>query len=729
MIGSERFDIVMASDLRLPGGTTASMAEEIRAHAAAGYRTAIFHVSSRLSRKRDLGIEPRIRQCIDEGLATLLLPGDRAHARLAVVRNASVFEAVPSSAPEVSADHVVLVVNNVAEDAAGQRHFDPVSVNATLTGLFGSVPRWFPIGPAVRRTLGPYTAVLDLSDTDWLNLIDVTEWSVPRRELSPSRSVVIGRHSRSHPAKWPDDAESLLALYPPHRVVRVLGGADPVRETLGEIPAHWIVEEFGARDPRDFVADLDFFVYFHRADLIEAYGRTIMEAMASGAVAVLPEHFREAFGDAAVYATPHEVQPLIDALTADPRAYRAQSALGQEFIARTHGYQVHVDRVAALIGAAPGQRLDLRSRTRPRGRVRVLFVSSNGAGMGHLTRLLAMATRGSARIEPIFFSMSQAVPVVSSYGFPWEYCPSRGDLGTSAQEWNPFFAERCAEVIRRYAPRAVVFDGTMPYLGLVAARTLFPNVLFVWSRRGMWREGTTEKFLSRGDGFDLVIEPGEVAAAADAGPTTTRTDARRVGPVTLVSADEVLSRAEARAALGMDPDAPALLLSLGAGNINDTASDLGILAEAAADLPGGWQTFVTKAPIARSDGPGRGEVRTLSVYPLARYLRAFDAGVVAAGYNSFHEVVAAGLPCVFVPNTATVTDDQVARARYAQSEGFGVCLEQVSPESARSALTRVTESGLAEAASARAAKVAAHDGAREAMTIIEGELEKRGILL
>jgi hypothetical protein len=84
-------DVLIVSDLRLPGGTMASIAEEVRAQAAPGHRTGLIHVNSRLSRKRDLGIDARLGRCIDEGMATLVLRGN-VFARLAVLRNGTVFE-------------------------------------------------------------------------------------------------------------------------------------------------------------------------------------------------------------------------------------------------------------------------------------------------------------------------------------------------------------------------------------------------------------------------------------------------------------------------------------------------------------------------------------------------------------------------------------------------------------------------------------------------------------
>ena len=55
------------------------------------------------------------------------------------------------------------------------------------------------------------------------------------------------------------------------------------------------------------------------------------------------------------------------------------------------------------------------------------------------------------------------------------------------------------------------------------------------------------------------------------------------------------------------------------------------------------------------------DVLPIAVYPLARYMRAFDLFVGAAGYNTCCEVLQSGLPTLFVPNTLVV-DDQTQRA-------------------------------------------------------------------
>jgi UDP-N-acetylglucosamine--N-acetylmuramyl-(pentapeptide) pyrophosphoryl-undecaprenol N-acetylglucosamine transferase len=318
----------------------------------------------------------------------------------------------------------------------------------------------------------------------------------------------------------------------------------------------------------------------------------------------------------------------------------------------------------------------------------VLLMSSNGAGMGHLTRLLAYAARLPEDVRRYVLSMSQAVPVVAQYGYRYEYLPSAGSLGMAASAWQPLFEERLIETIGRVAPDLVVFDGTHPYTGIDAARAAFPDTRWVWSRRGMWKPGLNVDQLAKTSWFDEVIEPGDLAAPYDEGASASAL-AHRVGPVTLADRDELLPRAEARARLGLPADGPIGLIALGAGNINDTSGDVG--AAAAALRATGCAVAVTQVDIARSAVGG--DVHAVRAYPLAPCYSAFDVVIAAAGYNSFHELLRLGIPTAFVPNRHTSLDDQDARARYAADQGWSVRLEHVTVDSVSQALWRLLDHG------------------------------------
>lgn len=319
----------------------------------------------------------------------------------------------------------------------------------------------------------------------------------------------------------------------------------------------------------------------------------------------------------------------------------------------------------------------------------VLLLSSNGAGMGHLTRLLAYGRRmDGVRVHVV--SLSQAAPVVAAEGVTWEYLPSQGSTGLRPATWRSLFADRVAEVLSRVAPAALVFDGTHPYRGLDVALRSHPGTRSVWSRRGMWKPGRNVDQLAKSAWFDAVVEPGDLSAAADRGATAAATDAVRVRPVTLVDRGATTTREQAREALGLPADGPLALVSLGAGNINDTADEVG--AAAAALRRQGVGVCVTVPAIAER-AVRHDDLHVVSHFPLSEHFAAFDCAVAAAGYNSFHETLRLGVPTLFVPNDHTSLDDQVARADHAAAQGWALSTRTLTDDGADDLVRRLLEDG------------------------------------
>lgn len=351
----------------------------------------------------------------------------------------------------------------------------------------------------------------------------------------------------------------------------------------------------------------------------------------------------------------------------------------------------------------------------------VLLVSSNGAGMGHLTRLLAYARRMPADTRRQVLSLSQAVPVVEQEGLAWEYLPSQGASGLRPASWRRLFAERVTEILHRLDPDVLVFDGTHPYSGLDRALAAHPRTRAVWSRRGMWLPGRNVDQLAKSAWFDAVVEPGDLAGAADRGATARAQGGQaavRVGPVTLVDrgdetaddsgsdadaasgSDAGSARARARAALGLPAEGPLALVTLGAGNINDTDDEVG--AAAAALREQGVGVCVTAPSIAERAYAGAG-VHLVRHFPLSEHLAAFDCAVAAAGYNSFHESLRLGVPTLFVPNARTSLDDQVGRAAYAAEQGWALSAPTLTGGAAPAVVGELLARGQELAARARAA--------------------------
>jgi UDP:flavonoid glycosyltransferase YjiC (YdhE family) len=111
-------------------------------------------------------------------------------------------------------------------------------------------------------------------------------------------------------------------------------------------------------------------------------------------------------------------------------------------------------------------------------------------------------------------------------------------------------------------------------------------------------------------------------------------------------------------------------VQLGAGRINDIDSDVRRVVDALLSYED-VHVVLGESMLGERLEIDLDRVHLVRDYPNALYLRAFDASVQAGGYNSFHEMRSVGLPTLFLPNMNTGMDDQLARCKVAEEEGWG----------------------------------------------------------
>ena len=317
---------------------------------------------------------------------------------------------------------------------------------------------------------------------------------------------------------------------------------------------------------------------------------------------------------------------------------------------------------------------------------RILFATSNGTGLGHLTRGMAIARRLPDSVQPLFLTLSQAMPVTVQEGFFAEFLCSYEYGNMDGRHWNTHYQRRMEHVLDMYEPDLVVFDGVYPYLGLIRAIRRRSDTRFIWCRRAMWKAQTGVEHLRDTALFREVLEPGEYAEDADQGPTVPRRhEAHRVAPIVYLGADELLDRAEAAQALGLDPTRPAVLVQLGSGSVSTIETTAGRVVERLLRVPD-LQVTVAESVISGASMDLPDGVHRARVYPLARYNAAFDFAVAAPGYNLFHEALAYGMPTLFVPKLDSTRDDQEGRARWAAQHGVGLAWDAREPDALDGAL-------------------------------------------
>jgi hypothetical protein len=353
----------------------------------------------------------------------------------------------------------------------------------------------------------------------------------------------------------------------------------------------------------------------------------------------------------------------------------------------------------------------------------VVLATTNGTGMGHLSRQLALALASLGGMDPVIFSLSSSVPVVGRYDMRAEWAPGLTRWQLPRRTWDPYLSDRIVALLAETQASAFVFDGVFPYDGVLRALRRLPDVPFIWSRRAMWQKGKNTRALRYRKLFAAVLEPGDLAAAGDVGATVGLDDARVVGPVTLVGNVHALSRSEARAELGLDPDTPAVLVTLGSNRRPERFDAYGHTV--AKFIAAGWQVVVTAGPIQpRSDGPhvqrGQDGVTEISVFPLVRYLRGFDAAVSASGYNAVHELIYSLVPTLLVPHPDAVTDDQRTRARVVTGQGLALAADPANPREFEAVLERLLDPRVRKRLRAACRDLDLSTGATEAARAVIG---------
>ncbi len=720
---SRHFDVLIATDFRHSGGTTASIAQEIEVQARMGLKSGIIQIDAKYLHVASWA--DRIQSLVGAGLAEVVSPHQPATAHLLVLRHPRVFEHA-SWRLAARADHTLMVANQLPQDGAREKpYYDVATVLDRLAAELGSCPPWAPIGPMVRDSLIAHGSPgLELTSFDWHNVINADVWTPrqPRGARMAGRNGkvgVIGRHSRDDVKKWPENRSDLLSAYPdsPQQRVRVLGGSSSIRKVLGHKPRHWEVLPFGSIAPEDFLAGLDLYVYFHHSGWREAFGRAVLEALAAGLPVVTHPYLERLFGDVCVYCEPGQALPIITELVRDSRGELNQR--GIDMVRERYDWEEHRRRLGSYLPRRP----PAVSRPPARRRRKVLFFSSNGGGLGHLTRLLAIARRLPEDCESLFLTSSTGLEAVRKLGFWVDYVPALAVSGMSRVDWQDYLHARLATALRVFRPEALVFDGTWAYDGLQRAMADFPHVRQIWCRRAMWKPmsaGRVRRSHQHLAAFDLVLEPGDFAAEADQGVTATqREHVRQLEPILLLDEEEILSRDEARRELGIAQDAVAGLLSLGAGNINHLDAVLGAITETVGRHPGvqllAAQSLISKRGLAVDPSIAR-----IEAYPLSRMMRAFDFCIAAPGYNSFHELLAGAVPTVFIPNHETEVDDQEARAAWAGQRGAALVAHEQRPDQLRQVLEQILDPAVRDRLRERCRDLPGCDGARQAADIIAG---------
>ena len=405
-----------------------------------------------------------------------------------------------------------------------------------------------------------------------------------------------------------------------------------------------------------------------------------------------------------------------------------------EILPNLEQISAHVQASRAAATAAAGPVLDFLApeaspqRVSPRPKAAatepdgIVFVPTNGIGLGHAQRCALVASAlGGQQVRPVFAAFPSCMRMVKSYGF--DVMPLIGRSQMHKHSYENDLGNYLRLRALSAGKRTLVFDGGYVF-DFIFRTVLDGPIRGVWIRRGLWQAGQDNSVaLDREKVFDRVIVPSEAFDELNA--TYSRGDhLYPVGPVVQEIGLSAEGRDQLRARLAERYDLPyeRLVVSLlGAGVAADRSLQIQALCSLFARRSDVLHLVLVwpSATLERSWFGWR-NTRVVRTQHAAALSAAADLAVTASGYNSFHEMLYNGVPAIFVPQLGPSTDDQKARARAACDRGLAAMQEPTELMTLERLVLRHLDAGEAEAVRARLAMAELpRTGTRRAAEIIE----------
>ncbi|HXG23443.1 MAG TPA: glycosyltransferase, partial [Chthonomonadales bacterium] len=325
---------------------------------------------------------------------------------------------------------------------------------------------------------------------------------------------------------------------------------------------------------------------------------------------------------------------------------------------------------------------------------RILFYAVNGLGLGHVTRLLAIARKlreALPEAEIIFFTSSEAEDVIFREGFAAFKVPSktlRAEAHLRPSTYARMVQTVTLNLLASFHPHVMVVDtfpaGTIQELLPVLRWDSRKVFVFRVQRPEVANSPLTQNALQL---YDLAIIPHN--EGEEEIPLPEGLDRLWTGPILIRDRAETLLREEARAMLGLPVEGKALYVTFGGGGDAEMERTLTIALEGLGAISG-VHIAVATPPLYRGWIRRYANITPVHYYPMAALYPAFDAAISAAGYNTAMELLHHGVPTAFVPFPRQV-DDQEARARRIEEAGAGLCLRKLEAEALPGVVERLLD--------------------------------------
>ena len=310
-----------------------------------------------------------------------------------------------------------------------------------------------------------------------------------------------------------------------------------------------------------------------------------------------------------------------------------------------------------------------------------------------------------------------ALQVLENEGFASYHLSSKYVFDEmSSKSWNFMCEEMMSLILNIHKPKAFVFDGSYPYRGMLNAIKGRDDFRKYWVLRGNFRANSKSLPKDSIGHFDKVIFPADTSKGSIS-DLAIGVDSFECNPIVLLEEDDLIPKEVLLNRLGLPRKATIAYIQLGAGKINDIENDMRVILDVLMKIESLY-VVVGESILGEHLNYKHPRIRVIREYPNSKYFRSFDFGILAGGYNSYHEAIKFSLPSICLPNMETGKDDQLSRARRAEEIGCMIVITDVNENTIEAAVSKIMDPTEREKMILASKDLIGRDGGREVAEII-----------
>lgn len=334
-------DIVIAADWRMSHGWQRTAVDEVKFLVARGLQVGMMQMESpnanaRTSAKPNL----QIQELINSGTIAQVTSEQEVKIANLVLHDPSIMQFPTTQESNLRVGKIIMAPFDLPSDSNGEviRYlYDDCTRNTQ--DYFSAEVEWSFLNNMSQAIGEAVDSGVSVLPRVWPLVLDLETWSGKNNlgNNSPRKIPILGRSCQDIDLHWPMK-ETIQQLWPTDdsAEVWILGDARGALRNLKEkyYADNWISFREGEIQPVDYMRAIDFFVYFPSEDSDENVCREAFEAAAAGKVVFLPEKFRNAHGDTALYTNPEGVAQLLEHYWRSKESYQAQARTARDALAQ-----------------------------------------------------------------------------------------------------------------------------------------------------------------------------------------------------------------------------------------------------------------------------------------------------------------------------------------------------------------------------------------------------------